>query len=316
MGLANLLPGISGGTMLLATGVYPAFIAALASATRLRLRGDALLLLVCVTLGAAAAVLALAAPVRALLLAHRWPMHSLFIGLTLGGAPLVWRRVPRHGPALFAAAALAFGAMLWLLLLTPAAATRATADAPLLFLAGLAGASAMILPGVSGATLLLLLGQYLPVLTGLAQFTRALSGAGAPAFADALRVLAPTALGAAVGLLALSRLLHHALARWPQLTHGALLGLLAGAIAPLWPFRTTVSTATMTGVTGGAAGVAGTAAVTGGAGVTGTAGSTGVAGVAYNPGFAELAGALALIAVGFALTRLLDHLAKRLGARD
>ena len=91
MGLANLVPGISGGTMLLAAGVYPGFIAGIAEVTTLRFRLRSLLLLGAIVASAAVGILLLAGTVRSLVVDHRWIMYSLFIGLTLGGVPLVWR---------------------------------------------------------------------------------------------------------------------------------------------------------------------------------------------------------------------------------
>ena len=89
MGLANLVPGISGGTMLVAAGVYPAFIGAISDVSRLRFRFRPVLTLVCVAFAAAAAIVLLAGPVKDLVVDHRWIMYAMFIGLTLGGAPVV-----------------------------------------------------------------------------------------------------------------------------------------------------------------------------------------------------------------------------------
>ena len=91
MGLANLVPGISGGTMLLATGVYPRFIDAIAEVTTLRFRLRSVLVLSCVAGSAFLSILLFAGLMKALVIDHRWIMYSLFIGLTLGGVPLVWR---------------------------------------------------------------------------------------------------------------------------------------------------------------------------------------------------------------------------------
>jgi len=87
MGLANLVPGISGGTMLLAAGVYPAFIAAIADATTFRFDRRTLALLAAVGGAAALAILLLAGPMRSLVIDQRWAMYSLFIGLPSGACP-------------------------------------------------------------------------------------------------------------------------------------------------------------------------------------------------------------------------------------
>ena len=91
MGLANLVPGISGGTMLLAAGIYPRFIDAVAEVTRFRFRFRSLLVLGCVVVAAGLGILLLAGTLKDLVVDKRWIMYSLFIGLTLGGVPVVWR---------------------------------------------------------------------------------------------------------------------------------------------------------------------------------------------------------------------------------
>ena len=93
MGLANLVPGISGGTMLLAAGVYPQFIRGVAEISTFRFRLRSMVLVACVVAGAAIAIVALAGTVKDLVIQHQWVMYSLFIGLTLGGVPLLWRMV-------------------------------------------------------------------------------------------------------------------------------------------------------------------------------------------------------------------------------
>ena len=91
MGLANLVPGISGGTMLLAAGIYPRFIRAIAELSTFKFRRASIIVLAVVALCAAAAIFLLAGPVKDLVVEYRWVMYSLFIGLTLGGVPIVWQ---------------------------------------------------------------------------------------------------------------------------------------------------------------------------------------------------------------------------------
>lgn len=240
MGLANLVPGISGGTMLLAAGIYPRFIEAIADVTTLRLRPRSVLLLGAVVAAAAAAILLLAGPTRLLVVERRWVMYSLFIGLTLGGVPLVWRLVRPATSATWIAAALGLAGMAAMAFTTPAGGGQA--QTALLLLAGAAGAAAMILPGVSGGYLLLLLGQYLPILGAIDQLKRALLGAREGALdtallGEALAVVVPVGVGVGVGVVAISNLVRWLLARFPKPTLGFLLGLLVGAVVGLWPFQ-------------------------------------------------------------------------------
>jgi len=246
MGLANLVPGISGGTMLLAAGVYPAFIRAVAELTTFRFRRRSLVLLGAVAAAAATAILLLAGPVRTLVLEQRWAMYSLFIGLTLGGVPLVWKLARPATPAVWAGAAAGLALMLLMAFGPAAHGAAATGSAPLLLVSGMAGAGAMILPGVSGGYLLLLLGQYLPILGAVDQLKQVLLGLAhgpldGPLLGHALAVLVPVGIGVGIGLVGVSNLLRLALERFRQATLGVLLGLLLGAVAGLWPFQEPVA---------------------------------------------------------------------------
>ena len=237
MGLANLVPGISGGTMLLAAGVYPAFIAAIADATTFRFTRRTLALLTAVGGAAGLAILLLAGPMRGLVVEQRWTMYSLFIGLTLGGVPLVWRLARPATPAVYAGAAGAVLLMILMQLGLGAGRGGGEASGALLFLSGLAGASAMILPGVSGGYLLLLLGQYETILGAVDTLRAGLVEADAGRLLDASALLLPVGLGVAAGVVGVSNLLRWLLDRHRQATLGALLGLLLGAVAGLWPFQ-------------------------------------------------------------------------------
>jgi putative membrane protein len=244
MGLANLVPGISGGTMLLAAGVYPGFIEAIAEVTTFRFRPRSLLLLASVVGCAALGILLLAGAVKALVQDHRWIMYSLFIGLTLGGLPLIWRMARPATPGVLVGASGAFAVMLLMALGGGDVSEAGDRNLFLLFLAGMAASSAMILPGVSGGYLLLLLGQYEPILGTIDQLKRGLLGDAATGAAadlalvlDALWVVIPLGIGIVVGVVGVSNLLRWLLHHYEKPTLGALLGLLFGAVVGLYPFQ-------------------------------------------------------------------------------
>lgn len=239
MGLANLVPGISGGTMLLAAGIYPRFIDALADVTRFRFHFRSLLVLGCVALAAGIGILLLAGTLKELVVDHRWLMYSIFIGLTLGGLPVVWRMAsPATGP-LIMSAIVAFAAMIILATLQRMGVVGSGGSNPVMLLvAGLAGASAMILPGVSGGYLLLLLGQYVPILSAIDSFKEALkAGDLNSAIEPALTVMLPVGLGVVAGIVIVGNLLQWLLHRYRKATLGALIGLLLGSTVGLWPFQ-------------------------------------------------------------------------------
>jgi len=240
MGLANLVPGISGGTMLLAAGVYPKFIEALADLSSLRFRRSALAVLGLVGAAAVVAILLGAGPVKDAVVEHRWAMYSLFIGLTLGGVPVLWDMArPPSGRFWVGAAAglIAMAALAWLQVAGSAEGAHRE-GALMMFVAGVVGASAMILPGVSGGYLLLVLGVYVPVLSAIDALKEALkANALESATEPVLDVVLPVGVGVAVGVLLISNLVKVVLERYEQLTLGVLMGLLVGAVFGLWPFQ-------------------------------------------------------------------------------
>jgi putative membrane protein len=241
MGLANLVPGISGGTMLLAAGVYPTFINAIAELTTLHFKPRSMITLGGIAGSAALAILLLAGTMKTLVVDQRWLMYSLFIGLTLGGIPLVWKLAKPATPGLWAGAA---GAFLVMVVMSLGGGGGRSDDANflLLLLSGAAGASAMILPGISGGYLLLLLGQYEPILGGIDQLKTGLFGVdgGGPEIAllyEAMKIVVPVGLGVGVGVVGVSNLLRVLLDRYEKPTLGILLGLLLGSVVGLYPFQ-------------------------------------------------------------------------------
>ena len=239
MGLANLVPGISGGTMLLAAGIYPAFIDSLSKTTRLKFEVRSLIVLGLVGLSAGLGVLLFAGALKTLVIEQRWVMYSLFIGLTLGGVPVVWRMVTRTGAALFVPAVLAFAAMAALAYGQAQGIVGSGGSNFVSFLlAGLAGASAMILPGLSGGYLLLLMGQYVPILGAVHEFKDALSARDFSAAMDpAISVLLPVGIGVVLGIVLVGNLLKWLFNNFQTATLGVLLGLLVGSTVGLFPFQ-------------------------------------------------------------------------------
>jgi putative membrane protein len=227
MGLANLVPGISGGTMILAVGLYERFIDTIADLTRLKLRRGPIVFAALIGVGAVAAVLGFSGVAVSLVRDQRWVMYSLFIGMTLGGVPLIWSFLRPFRVGVAVGFLGGFGLMLaqWLELFS----TRLPDTTPWLALAGLLGATSMVLPGISGAYVLLILGLYETVIGSISTLRTDLTGS--------LAVLIPVGIGAALGVGGLSNLLKWLLVRFSAPVHGVLLGLLLGSVFNLYPFE-------------------------------------------------------------------------------
>lgn len=238
MGLANLVPGVSGGTMVLALGLYEDFIGAVSDVTRLRFSRRAFIVLA-MLFGISFLTIIGLSGVLQYLMENRLPeMLGLFIGMTLGGAPLLHREIAPLKPGAWAGAAAGFGIMAAIaLLLRPGIVDPNFA---LYFAGGIVGSSAMILPGISGSYMLLIMGLYVPIIAGISTFKDALKGFDIGLlFEVGLEVVLPVGLGLVVGIVALSNVLKFLLARHHAVTIGFLLGLLVGSVLGLYPFKPT-----------------------------------------------------------------------------
>ena len=232
MGLANLVPGISGGTMILALGLYDRFIGAIADVSRLRLRRETIVFLMALGVGLASAVLLLSGVAVRLVTEHRWAMYALFIGMTLGGAPELYARIKPIRASSIVAFIIGFAAMVWFAI--SSSGIELTPTVPTLLAVGVAGASSMILPGISGSYVLLILGMYDTVVGALS------ISEVREAPKESLMIIGPVIIGAAVGIAVLSNILKAVLKRYSAPSHGVLLGLLVGSVLGLYPFQEAV----------------------------------------------------------------------------
>lgn len=235
MGAADVVPGFSGGTVALVSGIYPRLIDnvragahVLSVVLRLRVREvvPALraldgIFLVALLGGLGAAVVTLASTLERLL--EGWPirMSALFLGLVLGAA-VTARHQLKARPTLRLAAIALLSAVLtsFLLGVSPGALSDPT---PLvLFGAAVIAVCAMILPGISGSFILLLLGVYAVVISAIAERD--------------MTTIGVIVLGMIVGLASFATLLHWLLERAHDLVLAVLIGLMVGSARVLWPW--------------------------------------------------------------------------------
>lgn len=243
MGFANIVPGISGGAMLILVGVYKRFITGVAEITTFTFRLPSLIVLGGVACAAGTTILLLAGPVKDIVLTYTWQTYALLIGMRLGVVPLI------YGMAKPVTRSFWIGAGVGVLLTIGVAATRyASADfgagsggGPVMFfIAGLLGATATLLPGLDGSYVLMLLGQYVPILAGVDRMKDALGSGEIDAVWAAGLHLLPVVLGVGLGIGGVSLALRWLLAHRAQPTLGVLVGVLVGAVIGLWPFQRVV----------------------------------------------------------------------------
>ena len=232
MGAANVIPGVSGGTVALLTGIYSEIVAALDSVTGKETWSDLLHgrfrefwrdihgpFLLSLGLGVLASIFSLA-KLMTWVLAH-YPIltWAFFFGLIASSAVVMFRDIRGWDfrSVLFALCGAVLGVALCTL--TP---TRTPDGAFFLFICGALAICTMILPGISGSFILLILGKYDFVM-------RAVSGLDIP-------VLLVFGLGCIIGLLAFAKFLHWLLDRWEKQTMLVLLGFVTGSLVKVWPW--------------------------------------------------------------------------------
>ena len=236
MGAADIVPGVSGGTVALITGIYPRLLHSLRSfdleALRLLFQGRVAQawqhvdggFLALLLSGILLSVFTLARALGWVLAHYPAPLWSLFFGLILASALMLLRQVPhwRRGECLL----LVLGIVVAVAIALAPRAGFVDGQAGI-FLAGFIAICAMILPGISGSFILVLLGMYVPVLAAV----RGLD----------LAFLSVFAVGAACGLLCFSRLLNWLLTRYRDLSIALLTGFLFGSLTAVWPWKRVLS---------------------------------------------------------------------------
>jgi putative membrane protein len=257
MGMANLVPGVSGGTMIVVMGLYEEFISSIADVTRFKFTKRNIVFLGIVGLVAVAAIAALAGTLSRAVTLHRGAMFSLFIGLTLGGTSVLFRMLDKINAASVVGAIVGLALIVGIALTNEEPPDREAVRAAVArgtfvispyysrdVIAGVLGMAAMVLPGISGAYMFLILGRYEAILASISlakTYVFSFGGEGDPLVF--LRVVIPAAVGALLGLVVLSNFLKWMLHRHRHATVGLLLGILFGSVAGIWPFDRTSSPA-------------------------------------------------------------------------
>ncbi|MEZ5571858.1 MAG: DUF368 domain-containing protein [Halioglobus sp.] len=232
MGAADIVPGVSGGTMAFITGIYDTLLDSIRAfdlqLLRMLFRRDIAggwrhvngSFLLALLLGIATSIFSLAQLVSWLLEYHPVPLWAFFFGLILASALVLLLQVERWSVPI-ALSLLAGVAIALFIALSPVV----NLDIGLagVFLAGFVAICAMILPGISGSFILVLLGMYGTVLEAIRSL-------------DLMFILV-FVLGAGSGLLCFSRFLHWLLQRFHQATMALLTGFLFGSLAVVWPWK-------------------------------------------------------------------------------
>lgn len=239
MGAADVIPGVSGGTIAFITGIYDEFVGSIAridtEVVRMLLKGRIRdfwahingWFLLSVVAGIGISVVTLAGLMQSLLTNHPIQTWAFFFGLIVASSIFILRGI--SGWKVREVLLVIFGVLLGVTICT--LSPTQTPDALwFIFLSGALAICAMILPGISGSFILLILGKYqyiMAVITGL------VSGQD---FGRNILILGVFLAGAVVGILGFSKFLHWLLARWNKETLIVLAGFIIGSLVKVWPW--------------------------------------------------------------------------------
>ncbi len=236
MGAADIVPGVSGGTIAFITGIYFRLLEAIAAVPRAVFRHlprcqfkafwlacDGTFLLV-LLMGIVASIATLASAISYILAEYPILIWSFFFGLIVASVWHVGRQVRHYVPALIVPF---LAGILFAWWVTTLPASQLSPSSLVFFGAGALAICAMILPGISGSFILVILGMYVPVL-------------------DAIRALEFGTLlifvgGCLVGLLSVARLITWAFSRFHDSVLALLTGFMVGALNKVWPWKETLS---------------------------------------------------------------------------
>ncbi|MBR2420267.1 MAG: DUF368 domain-containing protein [Rikenellaceae bacterium] len=237
MGMADVVPGVSGGTIAFISGIYEELLGSIKSidleAIKLLFSGKFRALwekingkfLFSLIAGIGVAILTMARLMTYMLENHPTITWSFFFGLIIASALMVAREVNRWSVTSVVTMIVGIALSYWITVVSPATTPN---DWWFVLLSGAIAICAMILPGISGAFILLLLGKYMYIMEAVTELN--------------IGVLAIFAVGAIVGIVSFSHVLSWLLAKWHDATVTMLMGFMIGSLNKVWPWKQTLET--------------------------------------------------------------------------
>lgn len=246
MGAADVVPGVSGGTIAFISGIYEELIETIHKLDfgffrswkkedfSTAWKNYNLSFLLALFSGVAISILSLAKLISWLLANHTILVWSFFFGLVLASIIYVGKQITTWNITTSLALILAAGLSYAITLARPIGDTESTW---FLFFAGFIAIIAMILPGISGAFILLLLGAYKSIIGTITQLSDGITGLNWSLFSEAFLKLCVFALGAIVGLKVFSGVLNWMFKHHKNLILAVLTGFMVGALNKIWPWK-------------------------------------------------------------------------------
>lgn len=256
IGIANIIPGVSGGTMAVSMGIYDRLISCISHPFK-DFKNN-ILFLILIALGMGIAIIASAFGIDYLFETFPLQTNLLFIGLIMGSLPAIYGKVKtvtmRMGHIL--AAVIFFAVVVGMAMMNGSGGSYVELEPTvtgmiLLFLVGVIASATMVIPGVSGSMMLLLLGYYNPILDTIKAFFVAVLDFDFPALFGTVLILAPFGVGVLAGMVLIAKIIEVIFERYPTYAYWAIIGLLFGspiAILMVGTFREITLIGVLTGV--------------------------------------------------------------------
>ena len=232
MGTADVIPGVSGGTIAFITGIYDELVNSIRAVNlslfKILLTGNFSgfwkqfngNFLLAVLSGIATSIITLAGLMSWLLLNYPIQVWSFFFGLILISAPLIFREIQSWTTVVYISLLAGTGMAYAITVLSPAETPESLW---FIFLCGVLAICAMILPGISGAFILLLIGKYQFMISALSSVN--------------LPVIFIFVIGCLIGLISFSHVLNWLLTNHRKITLGLLSGFMLGSLNKVWPWK-------------------------------------------------------------------------------
>ncbi len=234
IGVANIIPGVSGGTMAVSLGIYDKLIHSVTT-----LKSDfkqSVAFLTPIVIGALLGIGGLSFVITFLFENYPLQTNLFFIGLILGGIPLIIKRIDTKAikvPHLLVAI-LAFAIVVLLAMSGETTDTGATIEVSMinfviLFFVGVIASATMVVPGVSGSMVLMLLGFYHQIILAVKSFIVGVTSFELPLLIENSLILAPFGVGILIGIVVIAKIIDYMLKSMPNYAYSVIMGLIVAS---------------------------------------------------------------------------------------
>lgn len=233
IGIANAIPGVSGGTMMVSMGIYDKLIYSVTHLFKQPVKSIKTLLPYFI--GMAIGIVGLAFAIVAMFEHIPFQTCMLFIGLILGGVPILTGHLKgvRFNLSHAVVFLVFFGSIILLQIFGGQGSDVALTVTPIslfkLVLVGIVAAATMVIPGVSGSMMLMTMGYYYPVIGSVKDFITALVALDAPKIIHICMILIPFGIGVVVGIFAVAKLIEMLMDKYEALTYCGIMGLVVAS---------------------------------------------------------------------------------------